>query len=204
MGLMSYNGGGIIAMTGKNCVAIASDLRLGSQSTTLAVDFQKTFKIHDTLIVGLAGLVTDMQTLSQRFKFRHNLYRLREDRDMRVSAFANMVSSMLYEKRFGPYYCEPIIAGLEPDGTPFVMGMDLIGAQGQSEDFVVAGSNTESLFGVCESFYRNDMSPEELFETVAQCLLSGVDRDCLAGWGGIVHIITPEGTVSRTLKGRMD
>lgn len=30
---------------------------------------------------------------------------------------------------------------------------------------------------------------EELFETVAQCLLSGVDRDALSGWGGIVYIV---------------
>lgn len=31
--------------------------------------------------------------------------------------------------------------------------------------------------------------PEELFETLAQCLLSGVDRDALSGWGGIVHVM---------------
>ena len=29
---------------------------------------------------------------------------------------------------FGPWFCEPVIAGLEPDGTPFVTGMDLLGA----------------------------------------------------------------------------
>ena len=31
--------------------------------------------------------------------------------------------------------------------------------------------------------------PEDLFETVSQCLLSGVDRDALSGWGAIVHIM---------------
>ena len=47
---------------------------------------------------------------------------------MKPSTFANLVSSMLYEKRFGPFFCEPVIAGLEPDGTPFITGMDLLGA----------------------------------------------------------------------------
>jgi 20S proteasome alpha/beta subunit len=47
---------------------------------------------------------------------------------MKVETFANMVSAMLYEKRFGPYYCEPVIAGIEADGTPYITGMDLIGA----------------------------------------------------------------------------
>ena len=38
----------------------------------------------------------------------------------------------------------------------------------------------------------------------AQCLLSGVDRDCLAGWGCTVHVLTPEGLNTKHLKGRMD
>lgn len=30
--------------------------------------------------------------------------------------------------RFGPYFCEPVIAGLTDEGKPFITGMDLIGA----------------------------------------------------------------------------
>lgn len=30
---------------------------------------------------------------------------------------------------------------------------------------------------------------EELFETVSQALLSGQDRDCLAGWGAVVYVM---------------
>lgn len=201
---MSYNGSAIIAMVGKDCVAICSDLRFGVQHQTLATDFKKIFKINDQCYVGLSGLGSDMQTLRQRFVFRHNLYKLREDRAMKPSTFANMVSAVLYEKRFGPYFCEPVIAGLEPDGTPYITGMDLLGAMAPASDFVVAGDNTESLFGACESFWRPDMEPEELFETISQCLLSGVNRDCLAGWGGVVTVITKDGQFTRSLKGRMD
>lgn len=46
--------------------------------------------------------------------------------------------------------------------------------------------------------------PDALFETVSQCLLSGSDRDALAGWGAVVYVITKDGTTARTLKGRMD
>ena len=31
--------------------------------------------------------------------------------------------------------------------------------------------------------------PEELFETVSQCLLSGMDRDALSGWGAVVYVM---------------
>ena len=50
-------------MKGKECVAIASDLRFGVQNQTLACDFPKVFKMHDKLYLGLSGLATDIQTL---------------------------------------------------------------------------------------------------------------------------------------------
>jgi len=43
--IMSYNGGAIVAMKGKNCVAIAADRRFGIQAQTLALDFQ--VRLHD-------------------------------------------------------------------------------------------------------------------------------------------------------------
>jgi hypothetical protein len=38
---MELNGGSVVAMVGKDCVAIASDLRLGQQSVSLAHKFEK-------------------------------------------------------------------------------------------------------------------------------------------------------------------
>lgn len=191
-------------MKGKNCVAIASDRRFGVQLQTIATDFQRIFKIHDQLFIGLGGLGSDVQTLQQRLQFRHKLFELREEREMAPKAFAHMVSSMLYEKRFGPYFIEPLIAGLNKDGSPYICTMDLIGALEEVEDFEVCGTASESLYGACESMYREDMEPEELFETVSQILLSSVNRDAISGWGGTVHIITPDRIITRTLKGRMD
>jgi 20S proteasome subunit beta 3 len=202
--ITSYNGSALIAMVGKNCFAIASDRRLGVQFQTIATDFQRIFEIHETLYVGLSGLATDVQTMYQRLKFRHKLYNLREERNMRPETFASLVSAMLYEKRFGPYFCEPIIAGLNEEGTPFICTTDLIGAKQLSKDFVVSGTASESLYGACESMYKPDLEPEELFETISQALLSSVDRDCISGWGGIVHVVSADQVITRTLKGRMD
>jgi 20S proteasome subunit beta 3 len=57
-----------------------------------------------------------------------NLYNINEHRELTPEAFAALISTMLYEKRFGPWFCEPIVAGLKEDNTPFLSGMDLIGA----------------------------------------------------------------------------
>jgi len=174
------------------------------QLQTIATDFQRIFKIHDKLYVGLSGLATDVQTLYQRFAFRHKLYQLREERNMRPETFASLVSALLYEKRFGPYFCQPVIAGLGEDDKPFICTMDSIGAKELAKDFVVAGTAAESLYGACESMYKPDMEPEELFETISQALLSSIDRDCLSGWGGHVYVVSPNQVTERTLKGRMD
>jgi 20S proteasome subunit beta 3 len=204
--ILQYNGASIIAMAGDKCVAIAADKRYGIRNQTVGANMRKCYAPNDKTLVGLAGLATDMQTLESKFAFRHNMYRLREERPMRPKTYANMVSSLLYETRFGPYFCEPIVAGLDGENgdEPFLCGMDLLGAQVLTDDFMVSGDCTEALYGLCESLYRPKLGPDELFETVAQCLLSGVDRDCLSGWGGVVLVLTPDGLITRDLKGRMD
>jgi 20S proteasome subunit beta 3 len=82
--------------------------------------------------------------------------------------------------------------------------MDLIGAPVFTTDFVVSGTCTSNLHGMCEAMYRPDLEPEELFEVLSQCLLSAIDRDALSGWGAVVHIITPDGVITRELKARQD
>jgi len=194
----------MIAMAGKDCVGIASDRRLGSQAKTIAMDFQKVFPMQEKLYVGLAGLATDVQTLHNLLQFRLNIYKLREEREMSPKVFSHLLSTLLYEKRFGPYFCEPIIAGLDDKNQPFLSGMDLIGATVMADDFVVSGTCTGNLYGMCETLYRKDQDPDQLFETLSQALMASVDRDALSGWGGIVHIITKDGVTTRILKARQD
>jgi len=204
MSILAYNGCAMLAMAGKDCVAIASDRRLGVQLTTLATDFPKVFRMSPTLYVGLAGLATDVQTLKGILEFRMQLYKLKEEREMSPAVFSHLLSTLLYEKRFGPYFLEPIVAGLDEKGEPFLSAMDLIGAGIKEKEFVVSGACTGNLNGMCESLYKPDMSPDELFECAAQALLSSVDRDAVSGWGGVVHVITKEGVTTKELKGRQD
>jgi 20S proteasome subunit beta 3 len=202
---MAYNGAAIMAMKGKDCVAIAADRRFGIQAQTVSMDFQKIFEMGPTLYIGLAGLATDVQTVSERLKFRLNLYELRENRRIKPRTLLSVVSNLLYERRFGPYFVEPVIAGLDQTtGQPFVASLDLIGCPMVSEDFVVTGTCTEQMYGMCESLWVPDMGPEQLFETISQALLNAVDRDAVSGWGAIVHIIEKDKVTTRTLGARMD
>ena len=194
----------MIAMAGKDCVGIAADRRLGLQAQTVSTDFQKVFSLSDKLYVGLAGLATDVQTLHQLLQYRLGLYELQEERTMTPQVLSHLLSNLLYEKRFGPYFVEPIVAGLDENNKPFLSGSDLIGATVKADDFVVSGTCTGNLYGMCETLYQPNLEPDQLFETLAQALLASVDRDALSGWGGVVHIITADGVTTKELKGRQD
>jgi len=202
---MEYNGSAVVAMKGKDCVAIASDMRYGVQFQTISCDFPKMFSMGEKLYLGLSGLATDVQTVSNLAKFRTNLYELREHRKISPKAFMNVMSNILYGRRFGPYFVEPIIAGLHPKtNEPFIASCDLIGCPNEPEDFVVSGTCGDQLYGMCESVWEPNMNPEELFESISQALLNAQDRDCLSGWGATVHIIEKDKVTTKTLKARMD
>ena len=157
MRIMEYNGGAVVAMKGKDCVGIACDRRFGVQQTTVAMNNTRIFKIHNKLYLGLGGLLTDVQTVSQILQFRHNLYRLREKRNMSPAAFTKVVSNLLYSKRFGPYFVDPIIVGIDEDNKPFVSSMDLIGATEISDNFACVGTTEDELYGICENLWNKDM-----------------------------------------------
>jgi 20S proteasome subunit beta 3 len=109
---------------------------------------QKVFEIDPHTWVGLPGLATDTQTVLQKIKFRTNMYELREGKKMKATTFAAMLSNMLYERRFGPYFVEPIVAGLDPvSKQSFICAMDLIGNRTEPVDFVVSGTAEEQLYG---------------------------------------------------------
>jgi hypothetical protein len=110
-------------MVGKDCVAIACDLRLGLQALTVSNNFPKIFPYGSQVHLGLTGLATDVQTVSELFRYKHNMYRLREERDISPQTFANLVSSSLYERRFGPWFVSPVVAGINgTTGKPFICG----------------------------------------------------------------------------------
>ncbi|OMP84929.1 Proteasome component PUP3, partial [Diplodia seriata] len=210
------DGGACVAMVGKDCVAIACDLRLGMQALTVSNNFPKIFSYGDVHL-GLTGLATDVSTVADLFRYKVNMYRLREERNISPQTMANLVSSSLYERRFGPYFVSPVIAGInQTTGKPFICGFDSIGCIDFAKDFIVAGTASDQLFGTCEGLWEPDLlfpltrrcfrnqGPEDLFETISQALLNAVDRDALSGWGAHVYIIEKDKVTKRLLKGRQD
>ena len=166
---------------------------------------ERVFKINNRTLLGMSGLVSDVMTVHEELVMKSDLYKLREDREISPQTFDAMVSSFLYSKRFGPFFVEPLIAGLQgPDFTPFISGQDVLGCPVATNDFVVAGTAEASLYGTAETFFRPNLEPDELFEVMAQVLTQSTDRDCLSGYGAIIYILTPTRLIVREILGRQD
>ena len=112
MSILNYNGGVVVAMRGKDCVAIACNKRFGVRYQTISMEHNKIYEVSPHVYVGLPGLGTDALTVFQRIRFRVNLYELKENRKISPETLASMLSNLLYEHRFGPYFVEPVVVGL--------------------------------------------------------------------------------------------
>ena len=50
----------MVAMAGKNCVAIATDTGLSTDLMKIDSNFQRVFKVNDRTLMGISGLGTDV------------------------------------------------------------------------------------------------------------------------------------------------
>ncbi|CAH8834347.1 unnamed protein product [Trichobilharzia szidati] len=205
MSILAHNGSAVIGMAGKDCAAIACDLRFGVNLQTISCDFTKVYPLGPRLYVGFPGLATDNQTVFQRLQFRKNMYELRENRTIKPQTITTMLSNLLYERRFGPYFVEPVVAGIDhTTNKPYIASMDLIGCILEADDFVVSGTCTDQMYGMCETLWEKDMNSKELFECISQCILNALNRDAVSGWGARVYMIEKEAVTISDLKMRMD
>nr|CAD7263427.1 unnamed protein product [Timema shepardi] len=108
--------------------------------------------------------------------------------------------------KFGSHYLvEPVVAGLDPlTFKPYVVNMDIIGCLSEPGSFVVAGTCSRQLYGLCEALWEPDLGPDDLFERISQALVNSCDRDAISGCGVVVHLIEPDKITTKHVKTRMD
>ncbi|KAJ8982239.1 hypothetical protein NQ317_013541 [Molorchus minor] len=104
-------------------------------------------------------------------------------------------------KRFGPFFVEPIVAGLDPKTQePFICNMDLIGCINLPTDFVV-GVQLLRNSTVCARHCGSRICLLTIYlKLTSQALMNAFDRDAISGWGATVYIIEKDKVTVRNLK----
>ena len=196
---LSYHGGSILAMAGKDSAVLVLDKRIGAGNNLIGDECCRVLEASKRSLLAVRGIQGDVQSLLEDVAARLRLRRLEEGDDacQEPKTLASLVSVMLYGQRArggAPgYSVEPVIAGLDANGEPYLCAQDGLGAKMTSRTFVVAGTAAQSLYGSCEALYKPDLAEADLVEAACGAMAAGLDRDCLAGRDVAVHVVSSTG-----------
>jgi len=123
----SENGGTTVAICGADFVVVGCDSRLGGRGSFLTREQTKVFKLTEKTVVAFTGCWADVLTLTKDIKIRLRQYEQEHNEKMTTTAIAQLVSTLLYWKRFFPYYVSTIVAGLDEQGEGVCYHYDPVG-----------------------------------------------------------------------------
>jgi 20S proteasome subunit beta 6 len=132
----SDNGGSTLAIAGADFAIMAGDTR---HTEGYNINTRMFYKVHRiggststqedaTMILSVCGFAADGEALKERIDTAAKMYRYRHGKAMTVTACARRLSTMLYQKRFFPFYTYVILAGIDEEGKGAVFSYDPVGS----------------------------------------------------------------------------
>ncbi|KAL1972423.1 hypothetical protein VTN31DRAFT_6837 [Thermomyces dupontii] len=130
------NGGSTLGIAGKDFTIIAGDTRSTSGYNINTRFAPKVFKIGGDdetgegahIVLAVVGFAADGLALKERLDSIVKVYRYQHGKRMSVKACAQRLSTLLYQKRFFPYYTHAILGGIDEDGKGALYSYDPVGS----------------------------------------------------------------------------
>ncbi|PHH63779.1 hypothetical protein CDD81_5436 [Ophiocordyceps australis] len=130
------NGGSTLGIAGADFSIMAGDTRHTSGYSINTRMAPKVFKVggststqHDaTIVLSVCGFAADGAALRDRLDSICKIYRYRHGKPMTLNACAKRLSTILYQKRFFPYYVTAMLGGLDEEGKGAIYSYDPVGS----------------------------------------------------------------------------
>jgi 20S proteasome alpha/beta subunit len=110
------NGGTVVSVSGKDYTIVASDTRLGLGYAIPARYVSRVIKLTNKVVLASSGMQADIATLHKVLRIRLTQYVHTHGKEMSLEAISQMLSNMLYYRRFQPYYTFNVLGGLDQSG----------------------------------------------------------------------------------------
>ncbi|KAK9465544.1 nucleophile aminohydrolase [Lipomyces arxii] len=205
----SDNGGTILAIAGEDYAVLAGDTR---HTTGYSINSRFEPKVHTLpgeppIVISANGFSADGDTLVRRLRQRILWYIHAHNKGITVSACARLIQTMLYGKRFFPYYVYTIIAGLDEEGRGAVYSFDPVGSY-EREQCRAGGAAASLIMPFLDNQvnFKNQMDPvtgqqrtvsyltlEETLKLVKDAFSSATERHIHVGDCLEIKIITKDG-----------
>ncbi|XP_013908545.1 PREDICTED: proteasome subunit beta type-1 [Thamnophis sirtalis] len=208
----TFNGGTILAIAGEDFVVVASDTRLSEDYAIHSRESPKCYKLTDTTVIGCSGFHGDCLTLTKILEARLKMYKHSNNKIMSSGAIAAMLSTILYSRRFFPYYVYNIIGGLDEEGKGAVYSFDPVGSY-QRDSFKAGGSASAMLQPLLDNqvglknmqgMKQLPLSLEKALQLVKDVFISAAERDVYTGDALKICIITKDGIKEESFPLRRD
>jgi len=208
----AMNGGTVLAIAGEDFAIIAGDTRLSEGYSIHSRTHSKTLKVSDTCVIATQGFEGDALTLHKHIKWRSATYMHANKKPLGVTATAQMVSTMLYHKRFFPYYTYNIIGGLDENGKGAVYSFDPVGSY-ERESYRAGGTGSSLLQPFLDSELgkknklntpKTNLSKDQVVSLVKDAFTGVAERDIYTGDGVEIVIVTKDGITSEVFPLRRD
>ena len=180
-----------LGMVCKEGVVIATEKRATMGTLIAHKATKKLYKIDEHLALATAGLVGDLQVLARYLNAEANLYRLKREMRMPVKSAATLMSNILNQRKFYPYYVQLVLGGYDETGG-HVYSLDAAGGA-IPDKYTAGGSGSPYVFGVLEDNYHDDMTVEEGIDLAVRAITAAKNRDSASGGMIDVASITKEG-----------
>ena len=188
---LTKTGTTILGMVCKEGIVIATETRATMGTLIAHKETKKLYEIDEHLALATAGLVGDLQVLSRYLTAESNLYRLKRNAKMPVKSAATLMSNIMNQRKFMPYYVQLILAGYDNDGG-HVYSLDAAGGS-IPDKYTAGGSGSPYVFGVMEDHFREDLTVDEGIDLAIRAIKSAKSRDSASGGMTNVAVITKDG-----------
>lgn len=180
-----------LGMICKDGVVMATETRATMGTLIAHKKTKKLYQIDDHLALATAGLVGDLQILARYLNAEANLYRLKRDQKMPVRSAATLMSNILNQRKFFPYYVQLILGGFDTTGG-HVFSLDAAGGA-IPDNYTSGGSGSPYVYGVLEDNYKEGLSTDAGIDIAIRAITAATNRDSASGGEINVAVITKDG-----------
>lgn len=195
------NGGNTLAIAGDDFAIIAADTRLSQGFSIHSRTEPKTLKLTSKVVLGAAGFHGDSLTLKKVIRNRIKMYEHEHGKKPNIGALAAMLSTILYYRRFFPYYVYNLLAGVDENGRGCVYSYDPVGCY-EREAYRAEGSAAELLqplldnqigYKNMENVQKDPLTKEKALQLAKDAFISAAERDITTGDSVLIHVIDRTG-----------
>jgi len=188
---LTKTGTTILGIVCKEGVVIATETRATMGTLIAHKGTKKLYQIDGHLALATAGLVGDLQVLARYLNAEANLYRLKRDSKMPVESAATLMSNIMNQRKFMPYYVQLILGGFDQTGG-HVYSLDAAGGA-IPDKYTAGGSGSPYVFGVLEDLFKDDLTVDEGVDIAIRAIKAAKSRDSASGGMTNIAVITKEG-----------